>query len=556
MTQPMTDAARFDALVNSYYRAWFRYHPEAAVDAGVPGYAHLLAPYGDDEKGALVCLNDELRVELEDINVDALDADRRLDHAVLSGAVQLENQHLLDVEPLHPDPQRYLPVHAIYQLTIRNVDNVDEAMLARLAAIPAHLSAAQMRLAARARHIPPLWVRAAISTARGGVEFLRSLNTLPTIVSSLKRDSLLAHLQHAATALSRYAEFLEQAVVPEAKGTFACGPEYFDCLLRQRHFLDVGAERLHAFGQRLAEQTRHELDAACQEVFGHRDVARAIRTIQARHPSAERLLTVYADTMRAARAFVAARGLVSLPAGERVEVVNTPVFLRHQIPFAAYCDPAPNDPQQLGYYYVTPPLDAAQLAEHDETGLMHTCVHEAYPGHHLHFVTVNRHPASCTWPRLLNASATCYEGWALYCEQLMQEQGFLDRPESRILLLRDRLWRALRVMIDVELHTRGLTLEAAAQRLVEGVGFPPAQALADVTWYTQSPTVPLGYATGWALINALRERVRTAEPQASLQSFHDRLLSAGAVALPLVMRRAFGEPMQRAAEQAVFGATD
>src|SRR6185436_16968272 len=206
-----------------------------------------------------------------------------------------------------------------------------------------------------------------------------------------------------------------------------------------------------------------------------------------------------------------------------------------------------------GYYYLTPPQDAQALAEHDEIGLQHTCVHEAYPGHHLHFATVNGNAVARVLPRLLNASATFYEGWALYCEQLMQEEGFLNRPESRILLLRDRLWRALRVCIDVELHTRGLTPEAAAERLVAVLGFPPAQALADVTWYTQSPTVPLGYATGWALINALRECVRAQEPEITLRAFHDRLLSAGAIALPLAIQRVFGEPMWREVRRAVFG---
>jgi uncharacterized protein (DUF885 family) len=553
VTDTKKEIARFDELLRTYYHSWFRYRPEAAVDAGVPGYAHLLTPCGDEEKGALVCLNDELRVELEDISVDVLDADRRVDHDILTGAAQLENQFLLDIESLHPDPNRWLPVNAIYQLTIRAVENFDAAMESRLAAIPAHLSAAQMRLSAKARHVPPLWAQSAASAARGGVEFVRGLATHPKIAASVKRESIVAHLEKAATALAHYSEFLDSVVLPDAKGVFACGPEYFDHLLRSRHFLDVGADKLHAFGERLAAQTRAELEAACEDIYGYRDVAKAVRAIQSKTPDKKELLSVYASTMRAAREFVANRKLVSLPATERVEVIDTPVFLRHQIPFAAYCDPAPNDPAQLGYYYVTPPADAAQLAEHDTIGLMHTCVHEAYPGHHLHFVTVNGSATARALPRLLNASATCYEGWALYCEQLMQEEGFLSRPESRILLLRDRLWRALRICIDVELHTRGLSLEAAADRLVTALGFPKAQAIADVTWYTQSPTVPLGYATGWALINALRARVRSTEPQTSLQSFHDRLLSSGAIALPLAIQRAFGKEMWESVKADVFG---
>jgi uncharacterized protein (DUF885 family) len=93
-------------------------------------------------------------------------------------------------------------------------------------------------------------------------------------------------------------------------------------------------------------------------------------------------------------------------------------------------------------------------------------------------------------------------------------------------------------MIDIDLHTRGLSLEDAAARLTQHLGFPRSQALADVTWYTRAPTVPLGYATGWAVINALRRRAQASGLE--LKAFHDRLLSAGAIALPLAIARAFG----------------
>ena len=323
--------------------------------------------------------------------------------------------------------------------------------------------------------------------------------------------------------------------------------------MQQRHFLDVGVDALHAFGQGLVERTRRELAVACRAVCGTNDLRAALARLQAGHPSKQTLLATYRAQMQAARAFVRDRKLVSVPAAEQLEVVETPTFLRHQVPFAAYCEPAPNDPAQHGYYYVTPPQTGEELAEHDDIGLMHTCVHEAWPGHHLQFVTANLNPAARRRPRLLNASATFYEGWALYSEQLMHEEGFLDRPESRVILLRDRLWRALRILIDIEIHTRNISLETAADRLVTELGFPRSQALAELTWYSQAPTVPLGYATGWALINALREHLRRAPWSLPLKIFHDKLLSVGSVALPLVIRHAFGEPAWREARQHVFG---
>ena len=87
----------------------------------------------------------------------------------------------------------------------------------------------------------------------------------------------------------------------------------------------------------------------------------------------------------------------------------------------------------------------------------------------------------------------------------------------------------------------------------EKLGFSHAQAMADLSWYSQSPTVPMGYATGWALINETRDRLQDMEKDFSLKSFHDRLLSAGSIGLPWVLRRCFGKPLWSSVRQSVFG---
>jgi uncharacterized protein (DUF885 family) len=263
------------------------------------------------------------------------------------------------------------------------------------------------------------------------------------------------------------------------------------------------------------------------------------------------LISRYREEMEAAKAFVKDKQLVSIPAKEQLKVVETPIFLRHVIPFAAYLDPAPNDPEQVGYYYVTPSVND-EAREHNAVSLKHTCVHEAWPGHHLQFVTANLSNTSNTLPRLINASATLYEGWALYCEQLMREQGFLAQAESAFVLLKDRLWRALRIMIDVEIQTRGLAIEQAAEKMQTLLGFSRSEAMAELSWYSQAPGVPMGYATGWALINATRDRLQTVNKHFDLKDFHDKLLSAGSIALPFVIRSRFGQPMWESVRRQVF----
>ncbi len=536
------------ALIESYYDAWFRFHPEKAVDLGIEGYSHLLTPCDDDQIGALISLNEKLLASVDELDNGALSPAERLDAHLVYGGALLEMERLAEQDWRRCDPARFLPINAIYQLTVRPVKDLRGALTSRLQAIPGYLREARTFLRESPQEIPPLWLESAVTEARVGAGYFRELRHH----AQLSEFQLDAELEAAAHAVEDYALFLERDLKPRAQGDFACGHEYFDMLLRYRHGLSLTADDLHDFGQHLYETTLRALQQETQRLRGNADVQTLTREIQATHPSARELLGVYQQGMNAARQFVGERQLLSMPQGENLTVVETPVFLRHHIPFAAYLPPTPRDPQQQGWYYVTPASNAAELGEHNFASLPHTCVHEAWPGHHCQFVTANLNPVASSLPRLSNPSATLYEGWALYCEQLMQEQGFLQAPEARFVLLKDRLWRAMRILLDVELHTRGLAVTEAAERMQTALGFTPEQALADLTWYTRAPTVPMGYATGWALISAARERLQKA-PDFDLADFHDRLLAEGSVGLPFVLKTQFGDAFWEEVRQDVFG---
>jgi uncharacterized protein (DUF885 family) len=133
-----------------------------------------------------------------------------------------------------------------------------------------------------------------------------------------------------------------------------------------------------------------------------------------------------------------------------------------------------------------------------------------------------------------------YEGWALYCEQLMQEEGFLKSKEHRFVMLKDRLWRALRIIVDIKTQTGKMSYDEAADLMVRELQFPRPQACADLNWYSQSPSGPMGYALGWSIINRLRQQEKNRlGGKFQLMEFHDKLLSAGSISLPLVERRHF-----------------
>ena len=152
-------------------------------------------------------------------------------------------------------------------------------------------------------------------------------------------------------------------------------------------------------------------------------------------------------------------------------MVPTPEFLASLVPFAAYEPPPIFLGERHGRFYVTrpdpslsPDAYAQQLRGHCRHAIAAMVAHEAYPGHHLQLVTaqllrseVRRH----LWTPVM------VEGWALYCEQLMEEAGFYGSFGERLFRLVNLLWRAVRIVLDIGLHTRGMSPPEAVEYMVE-----------------------------------------------------------------------------------------
>jgi uncharacterized protein (DUF885 family) len=139
-------------------------------------------------------------------------------------------------------------------------------------------------------------------------------------------------------------------------------------------------------------------------------------------------------------------------------------------------------------------------------------------------------------PRRVLSTPAAREGWALYCESLMAEMGFLNSAEQRFFQAHHLLWRAVRVILDVSLHTKGMSMEEAAARLRDELGFEPNIAEAEAKRYCAYPTYQLCYAVGRRDILALRDDLRKARAdEFSLAGFHEELLQYGA--LPTALAR-------------------
>jgi len=318
-------------------------------------------------------------------------------------------------------------------------------------------------------------------------------------------------------------------------GECGAGADVLADVVLWEHCLDEPPEALAAYGREVLEETRAAMEQLAAAA-GYPDAAAAVAAAQAATPAPGELVAAYARAVGEAREYVVARDIAGMPEGEELEVLATPAFLRSLLPFAAYDPPGPFAERQLGFYYVTPPPDglggedlADVMRGHALTSLRTTGVHEAYPGHHLQLVSANRAPTLARRiAGLPDGGNILVEGWAFYCEELMDREGFLGDPAVRLMRLNDQIWRACRVIIDVELHLGRLGLERAIDLLAKEARMNRREAELECRRYAENPGQAMSYLLGKREVLRLADAWSAARG-GTLRAFHDELLSWGSL---------------------------
>jgi hypothetical protein len=404
-----------------------------------------------------------------------------------------------------------------------------EALAGRLRAAAGLLEEARDNLEPR---LPAALVRAGLDQVDGLLELAGP--TVRAFAAGAGHEGALDRAsQSACTALAAFRAHLHDGLLPGAAAECGAGRAVLEDILRWEHVLDDTPEELARYGREVLAETKEGMEEVAAEL-GCGDAAAAVAALQSDHPGPDDLVAAYRRAVEAARAHVVARGIATMPPGEELTVMATPTFLRSMLPFAAYDQPGPYDPRQLGFYYVTPPRDGLSgpeleeaLRSHPRASLATTGVHEAYPGHHLQLVSANR---AMTLARRVahipNGGNILVEGWAFYCEELMERQGFLAAPAVRLMRLNDQVWRACRVVIDVELHLGIMDLPAAVDYLSAEAHMNRYEAELECRLYAGEPGQAMSYLLG------KREVLRLAATHGrrrsgSLRQFHDELLSWG-----------------------------
>ena len=542
MTLPTQDAdARFDRSVDRWFRDRLRLQPEIATFVGIHEHDDRLSGGSREAVEERIAFWRATQSEMERFDPSELSPSRALDRDLLVHEARLELHELTARRSWAGRSDAAETIgDALFPLFSRDFAPLTE----RLERIADRLEAAPRLLAeTRGRVSDPVgaWLRIDLEGGKALPEFLRSI--LAAARAEHAPERLAARLEAAigATlqALEAHDAWLRDELLPRATADWRTGPEGFEELVRLRELMADGDEIL-AVGEQILAQETAARDALCAEIDPTLDRSEVADLVKNDHPTTfAEALELYRRTMDAARRFVIEHDLATTPSDDHLVVTETPTYLRHLIPFAAYYEPARFDPDPTGTYIVTPPSEPGMMREHNRSSIANTSVHEAYPGHHLQLSAAITNPSLV---RLLCTSAAEFaEGWAFYCERMVREHGFADSPKERYAVHTDAIWRATRIILDVKLHRGQIGFEEAVDLLVANTGFERPAALAEVKRYTSTPTYQLSYLFGRHLIDRLRADVERARgSDFGLKRFHDTLLYGGTMPVSYA-RRLFPE---------------
>jgi uncharacterized protein (DUF885 family) len=514
-----------DAVIDGYLELRWLLDPVAATASGA--HAHD-ARWADRSPAAVRELAAALRSyagSLEEEEAGSLEDE--IDRTAALHAARSDLEQLERWRPYARDPgwhfRHLLDGFDVLLLTLPHDPTArTAAILARLRGTPAFLRMAMEALTDPA----PIHVDTARAMLPGALELVRTgIAEAPLDRASLEPGAIDEAVGVCVDALLEFGDWLH-LTSETATGTFAVGRTLYDQMLHTAHMIQNGADELARYGERLREEAERELEVVAGAIAPGASWRELTAQFDGESPPADALRFLDQE-IRSARAFIEQRQVVSLTAAPLV-VEETPAYLLPLVPLAAYVPAGPLEPDQTGHFLVS--SSAAENGQgRTASDLAVIAVHEAIPGHHTHMSTANalERPA-----RRLLFSPVMVEGWALYAESLLAELGFFADARRRFAQLRLLRWRAIRIELDVALHTRGLSPDDAAARLRDDVGLSPNAALAEIRRQCAMPTYAASYAAGRREILELREAAGAAF---SLRAFHDELLAYGR--LPIALAR-------------------
>lgn len=565
------DAAAFETsflkLVDSYFDYLFAHEPSWATAAGFHQYDGDLEDWSPLALQAHRKALGEFRAKFADIYKKSQEAEAIKQGPVLSAANLLDCRMVLshidgsifeldEMKTLARDPDRYSShiADSIFALTKRNFAPLNERfekVIARMEKAPSMLAQGKTNLDPKL--VPPIFAAVALEQLPGTIELFEK--TIPKAfndASPALKERFNKAQKKLLVSLKDYGQFLKTEIVPNARGSFAIGAKRYAKKLRYDEMVDEKLDVLLSRGYAELHRLQARFRQLAHEVDPQAKVEDCFASISSNHPRPDQLVSSTAAVLDSLIAFIEKNEIVTIPGKDRVTVAESPSFLR-ALTFASMDTPGPYEKAKEAFYYVTPAepnWSKQKVEEHMRSfsypDLINTSVHEAYPGHYVQFLWVNK--VSSKVRKLLGCSSNA-EGWAHYCEEMMLEQGLnsegrslVDQKKFAMVQVHDALLRVCRYIVGIEMHTNGWSYERGRDFFIKEGYMEKANAEREAKRGTSDPTY-LVYTLGKLEILRLRADYEKKMGAAfNLRDFHDSFLKCGFPPLKIVRAELGLEP--------------
>jgi uncharacterized protein (DUF885 family) len=537
----------FARLAGGYLDDRAERHPELATGLGDHRFDDRLADQSAaalaDERRAL----DGWAARLDALDPGALSAEHRVDAAMMADGVARRVFEIDELAEHTWNPLLANPGRAIYQLLARDFAPLPDRLASvagRLAEVPAALAEARRQLGA----MPRVHLETAIGQFDGtialvGKEIDAALSAAPSCgprLAEVRPAALEALAEHRAWLSARLSA---AAPGPDGDRDPRIGPELFarklSLTLNAAADADAILARAHADLDRVSEQIAAlaaSMAGADPSLSGPEVVQQVLDRLAQDVPDDATILGFGRDALAAQIAFVTDQRLVTVY-DDPVEVIVMPEIDRGVA--VAYCDsPGPLEPAPLATFIAvsptpadwTPQRVASFYREYNRHMVHNLMVHEAMPGHYLQLQHSRRFTGSRTAVRAALRSGSFVEGWAVYAERIMAEQGYPGDGDPRAVhmqQLKMQLRMIINAILDARVHGQGMT-EAEAMALMTGRGHQEEGEAAGKWRRALLTSAQLStYYVGYTEVSDLARDLRAADPGVSDQDVHDRMLAHG-----------------------------
>ena len=560
---------RFEALSSRYLDEFGRYSPVSATSLGDHRFDAELDDMSADGRARSVAWTQGVLTDLQAIDRKALSRANQVDAAMLENQLRYAIWSAQTYRDWSWDPLVYtqLTGQALYGLLAREFAPLPDrlrSLTARLEKLPVLLEQARANLVPA--RVPAIHAETAVKQNPGVMSLVDGL-VVPQLgaLAPADRARLEAAIARARTAVDEHQRWLEGTLLPAAKGEFRIGRELYDQKLAFALMSPLSRQEIRARAEAEVLRVRAEMYAVARKVLAGREgapplpdsptpaeqqaaIAAALDLAYAERPARGGVVDLARATLAETTEFVRKSGFVSMP-DEPLDVILMPEFQRGVA--VAYCDPpGPLDKGQRTFYAVSPIPDGwtdAQvdsfLREYNSRSIAELTIHEAMPGHYLQLAHANRYPSVL---RAALYSGPFVEGWAVYAERVMQDEGFRrGDPLMHLIQLKWYLRAVTNAIMDSAIHVDGMSRDEAMHFMTE-TGFQE-QSEAAGKWVraqltaAQLSTYFVGYLEHADLRAAAEQRWGK---DFQLKRYHDQALSYGSPPVRFVRQLMFDEPVR------------